>query len=103
MPIGGGACLAAFLMLPRLGWLQWLGAYSLTIYLYHIMAASFSRRALLAAGVTSPWVLVLAGTVLGIACPVVLHLICQRFGPTRLLVLGLRDRAPRAAPLARPA
>lgn len=92
---GCGACISAFLLLPRLGWLQWLGAFSLTIYLYHILATSMSRRVLGAAGVESPWLLVLVGTVAGIAIPVALHLLCLRFGLTRLMVLGLREKSPR--------
>ncbi|MFT4013421.1 MAG: acyltransferase [Paracoccus sp. (in: a-proteobacteria)] len=93
---GAGAAIAGFLLLPRLSWLQWLGAYSLTIYLYHILATSMSRRVLEKLGIESPWLLVLGGTALGIGLPVLLHLLSSRFALTRLLVLGLRDKsAPR--------
>lgn len=102
---GTGACVAGMLLLPRLRWLQWLGAFSLTIYLYHILATSMMRRVLAGAGVDLPWVQVLAGTVAGIALPVLLHLVCLRWPVTRLMVLGLRPRdgrrdQPRGASLA---
>lgn len=87
---GAGAAVAGILLLPRLNWLQWLGAYSLTIYLYHILATSMSRRVLERIGIESPWLLVLGGTALGIGLPVLLHLVSSRFALTRLLVLGLR-------------
>lgn len=89
---GAGACVSAFLLLPRLGWLQWLGAYSLTIYLYHIFATSAARRAMEAAGFSSPWVQVLIGTCAGIAFPVMLQLVAKRWGVSRLLVLGMRSK-----------
>ena len=92
---GGGACVSAFLLLPRLGWLQWLGAYSLTIYLYHIFATSAARRAMEAAGFASPWLLVLIGTCAGIALPVLLQIMAKRWGVTRLFVLGMRGKPAR--------
>ncbi|RJL02823.1 acyltransferase family protein [Paracoccus siganidrum] len=99
---GGGACVAAFLLLPRLGRLQWLGACSLTIYLYHILATSASRRVLERLDVDSLAIHVLAGTALGIALPVALHMLAMRWSGTRLLVLGLRAKgAARPAALPR--
>ena len=92
---GAGACVSAFLLLPRLGWLQWLGAYSLTIYLYHIFATSAARRAMEAAGVSSPWLQLLIGTCAGIAFPVLLQIMAKRWGVTRLLVLGMRSKPER--------
>ncbi len=102
--LGTGTCVTAFLLLPRLGWLQWLGAYSLTIYLYHIFATSGARRAMEAAGFSSPWLQVLIGTVAGIAFPVMLQTLAKRCAATRLLVLGMRDKpASRNLPAAHPA
>ena len=89
---GAGACVSAFLLLPRLGWLQWLGAYSLTIYLYHIFATSAARRAMEAASLSSPWLQVLIGTCAGIALPVLLQIVARRWRVTRLLVLGMRGK-----------
>lgn len=92
---GAGACVSAFLLLPRLGWLQWLGAYSLTIYLYHIFATSAARRGMEAAGLSSPWLQLLIGTCAGIALPVLLQIMAKRWGVTRLLVLGMRGKPAR--------
>ncbi len=94
LAFGSGLCVAALLTLPVIGWLRWLGAFSLTIYLYHILATSGARRGLSAVGIESPWVQVLVGTALGVLLPVLLHLVALRMAPTRLLVLGLRA-APR--------
>nr|WP_246175293.1 acyltransferase [Paracoccus limosus] len=90
--LGSGTSVAAFLLLPSLRWLSWLGAYSLTIYLYHILFTSTARRVLFSAGIDSPWAHVLIGTALGISLPIALHLLSNRFRLSRLLVLGLRDR-----------
>lgn len=89
---GCGICVAAFLMLPSLPWLSWLGAYSLTIYLYHILFTSTTRRLLLAAGIEAPWLNVLMGTAIGVGMPILLHLLANRYRLSRLMVLGLRDR-----------
>jgi peptidoglycan/LPS O-acetylase OafA/YrhL len=91
---GAGLCVVALLALPVLGWLRWLGAFSLTIYLYHILATSAARRALGALGVDSLWLLAIAGTAIGVLLPVILHLLAQRTALTRLMVLGLRPNWP---------
>lgn len=90
---GTGAVLSGILLLPRLGWLQWLGAYSFTIYLYHIFAASAVRRVLTSGGVSNEYVHLVAGTFLGVLLPVCLHFVCARVPLTRRLVLGLRPGA----------
>lgn len=89
---GTGLCVTALLALPVIDRLRWLGAFSLTIYLYHILATSAARRALSAAGVESPWLHVTIGTAAGILLPVCLHLMADRAAVTRLMVLGLRPR-----------
>lgn len=91
---GAGLCVAALLVLPVVGWLRWLGAFSLTIYLYHILATSGARRALGAVGVDSLWLQALAGTAIGVLLPVLLHLLAKRTALTRLMVLGLRPNWP---------
>lgn len=93
LAFGTGLCIAALLALPMLGWLRWLGAFSLTVYLYHILATSAARRAMLAFDIDSLWLQALFGTLAGIMFPIALHLLAMRSGPTRLLVLGLRPRA----------
>lgn len=92
LAFGTGLCLAAFLALPVIGWLRWLGAFSLTIYLYHILATSAARRVLDKVDVESVWVHLLIGTAAGILLPVCLHLLAQKTAATRLLLLGIRPR-----------
>lgn len=93
LAFGTGLCVASFLVLPVLGWLRWLGAFSLTIYLYHILATSMARRALNMLGVESVWLHVHAGTLARVLLPVSLHLLANRSAASRLLVLGLRPAA----------
>ncbi|AUH32508.1 hypothetical protein CUV01_03095 [Paracoccus tegillarcae] len=93
LAFGTGLCVAAFLALPVVGWLRWLGAFSLTIYLYHILATSAARRAMVALDIDSLWLQAAIGTLAGIAFPIVLHLLALRTGPTRLMLLGLRPGA----------
>lgn len=90
---GTGAVLSGIVLLPRLGWLQWLGAYSFTIYLYHIFATSAVRRVLASGGVSNEYVHLAVGTLLGVLLPVYLHFVCARLPIARRLVLGLRPRA----------
>nr|WP_162623730.1 acyltransferase [Paracoccus saliphilus] len=90
----GGACMTAMLVLPRLHWLSWLGAFSLTIYLYHIIVTSGVRRALQAIDVESLAVHLLLGTAFGILLPVLVQVVAARWQVTRLLVLGLRAHRP---------
>lgn len=87
---GGGACVVAILALPNIRHLSWLGAYSFTIYLYHIFATSGSRNLLYPLGVDSPYVHLVAGTALGIALPATLHLLASRSNLGRQIVLGLK-------------
>lgn len=87
---GSGACIAAILALPSIRSLRWLGAYSFTIYLYHIFATSGSRKLLMSLGIESPYTHFLIGTALGIALPASLHLIASRATLSRQILLGLR-------------
>ncbi|MCS6711579.1 acyltransferase [Brachybacterium sp. EF45031] len=61
--------------------LAYCGRTSLQIYLPHIIATAGSRVALGMAGVTHPWVHLIAGTVVGVAAPLVLWIIARRWMP----------------------
>jgi fucose 4-O-acetylase-like acetyltransferase len=90
LALGLAAPVGLMLALPRVSWLARFGAASFTIYLYHVLATSGSRRLLEAVGVEGTAPLLIAGVVLGIAFPLALHVLAERTGPTRRLVLGQR-------------
>jgi fucose 4-O-acetylase-like acetyltransferase len=79
-----------------------LGEYTFTIYLYHVLATSGMRRALMAVGVQSLAVHVLLGVAAGLLLPVALHraLLGWRMGAQ--FVLGIRRPAV-APPVLQPA
>ncbi|WP_410219261.1 acyltransferase family protein [Paracoccus sp. (in: a-proteobacteria)] len=91
--LASGSCLLTFMLLPHLRSLDWLGGFSLTIYLYHILATSATRRVLDTAGTDSLILHVLLGTLAGVAAPLILHLVMSQWSLTRLLFLGLKPRA----------
>ncbi|MBL3560141.1 acyltransferase family protein [Rhodovulum sulfidophilum] len=95
---GLGIALAMLLLMPRIGWLDALRPFSFTIYLYHVLATSATRRALLALDVTDVWVLFGCGLSTGLLVPVLLHLVIDRIPALRHPVLGLRrNRRPKPA------
>lgn len=87
---GVGACTLAMLAFPTFQSLAILGPYSFTIYLYHVIGTSGARRLLHGAGIDNPWINLLFGVVIGLALPVIIHLIAMRLGITRRIVLGLK-------------
>lgn len=95
---GLGIALAMLLLMPRIGWLDALRPFSFTIYLYHVLATSATRRALLALDVTDVWVLFGCGLSTGLLLPVLLHLVIDRIPLLRQPVLGIRrSRRPKPA------
>ncbi len=87
---GSGACVAAILAFPNIKYLSRLGAYSFTIYLYHIFFTSGSRKLLFSLGIESPYMHFFVGTIMGILLPATLHLFASRWRPSRQVLLGLR-------------
>ncbi|MBL3568920.1 hypothetical protein BV509_21170 [Rhodovulum sulfidophilum] len=95
---GLGIALAMLLLMPRIAWLDALRPFSFTIYLYHVLATSATRRALQALEVTDVWVLFACGLTTGLLVPVLLHLAIDRIPALRQPVLGLRrNRRPKPA------
>lgn len=76
---------------PAAGAVALVGRRSLEIFLAHIVVASGTRIVLVQAGVTDPWVHLVAGTVLGIGVPIVVAVVAERlrwtwvFGLPRVL------------------
>ncbi|MEM8789217.1 MAG: acyltransferase [Pseudomonadota bacterium] len=90
LSFGIAACVIGILVLPRLGWLAWLGPPSFTIYLYHVFATSGMRQALEAVGVTQTVLFMVCGIAAGVLLPIILHWMAGQTALTRRLVLGQR-------------
>ena len=90
---GTAAVLAVAALMARTplgGPLALVGRRSLEIFLAHVVVASGTRIVLVEAGVTDPWVHVLAGTVLGVLVPLGLVLVVERLGWSWLFGLPRR-------------
>jgi peptidoglycan/LPS O-acetylase OafA/YrhL len=95
---GAGICVAAMLVLPNLRQLSWLGAYSFSIYLYHIFATTGAREGLLSLGIDRVYVHLIVGTALGLALPAILHFLASKWQPSRQILLGLRSSTKPVTP-----
>lgn len=74
--------------------LAWLGGFSFTIYLLHVLATSPTRLILGHFGVHATWVLFIAGLVMGIGLPTAFQVAFRNVGWVQTLVLGERRTAP---------
>jgi peptidoglycan/LPS O-acetylase OafA/YrhL len=93
---GVASCLFLYLWKFRVGWLQLIGGYSYTIYLFHVFFTAGVTRLLLALhpGITDGWIFVLALPV-GVLGPTLLHHVVVRYRWPALLLLGIdRRRKP---------
>ncbi|SNX69479.1 acyltransferase-like protein [Cereibacter ovatus] len=93
LALGLGGCVVAMLALPRLTLIDRFGAYSFTIYLYHVFATSLTRRVLTQVGVDDPAIQIPLGLMAGLALPVLLHVLAARSPVSAALVLGVRRGA----------
>lgn len=84
-------CLRAFPLSAKP--LQWLGGYSLTIYLFHTLGLRLLF--LVGNGQSGPdWDLVVLGMtpLLGLGFPILIHMACERVPILATIALGLRGR-----------
>jgi len=73
---------------PRVGWLGWLGAFSFTIYLYHVFFTAGTRIALHGLGLFDLPLNWLLGCAVGVVGPALLELAIRRSAIARRLLLG---------------
>lgn len=88
--IGTASCVLLLFARVRIAPLAYVGAYSYTIYLFHVFFASASRIALTRWGVQTISVLFACGVLAGLLLPIVLDRILSRWRPARVLALGRR-------------
>lgn len=83
---------------PRLNALAWIGRYSFTVYLYHLIAAKIFHRAYALAGSPEPYSAALIGMGLAILVPIALHWAAVKMGgPVPVLTLGIASPGRRGA------
>jgi fucose 4-O-acetylase-like acetyltransferase len=92
---GLGLCLVLVLSAPRVAALEWIGPFSFTIYLYHVLGTAGMRELLQALGVEAVPLHYLLGLAAGILFPVALHLAAARVPALSGWVLGLWPRPGR--------
>lgn len=88
--IGASSCVLLLAARMRSTPLAYIGAYSYSIYLFHVFFTASSRIALTRSGVDNLAVLFLVGLVAGILLPILTDRILSRWRPTRVLALGRR-------------
>ncbi len=87
---GLSICAFLALTLPKIRMLEWIGPYSFTIYLYHVLATSATRRVLDKLGMEQDLTNYVLGLLAGILGPVLLHMLAMQTPIARRYVLGLR-------------
>lgn len=88
--LGLSACLFLFFLRIRNRWLEAIGAYSYSIYLFHVFGTAAFRHVALTLWPSMPRIaFFLAALVIGIAFPIVLHRIFIRHRASALLLLGI--------------
>lgn len=71
-----------------INWLVWMGSYAYTIYLFHSFGTSGGRIILHATGITNTALVFFVSLILGLFLPILIELVLDRFGITRMLFLG---------------
>jgi glucan biosynthesis protein C len=89
LAVGLSGSLALLYLMPRLRWLELIGAYSFTIYLFHPFAVAPSRMVLERLGVDAPSVLFAVGVTAGVLCPILLERVARQWPVARRWLLGL--------------
>lgn len=87
-------CLSLLLLKWEWKPLAFIGAYSFTIYLFHVPSAVGTRVLLKQAGVENLSMLFIAGTLAGIAVPILIETQCRKNRWAGLFLLGQRVRRP---------
>lgn len=87
---GCAIVLICYLTVPKIRLLEQISVFSFTIYLYHPLGTSASRRALSALGVENDLFVFTSGLLIGVAAPCALHWLLATTPLSARLFLGLR-------------
>lgn len=95
LAMAGGAVLILYLVVPRWPAMDRIAVYSFTIYLYHPLGTTLSRRLLDLLGIGNQYASFILGLLAGLLVPVLIHKAAAQSAVTARYVLGLRtDRRP---------
>lgn len=99
LAVGLSGSLVLLYFMPRVRWLEFVGAYSFTIYLFHPFAVAPSRKVLEALGYDAPALLFAVSVAGGLLCPIALERMGRQWPVARRWLLGLSvsSRAARTA------
>jgi fucose 4-O-acetylase-like acetyltransferase len=103
-PVAAAGCVFVFGMavrlvaaaryVPALGFVSYLGRISLTVLVVHIIGTATTRIVLARVfEIEAPWIHLVAGTVAGIALPVLVQAVCGQLGLLKILGLPRLHRA----------
>lgn len=73
---------------PKVKWLAWIGAYSFTIYLYHVFFSAPTRMVLTKIGVTNLEIQVFLGCLLAVAGPILMEVVLRNSSIASKILLG---------------
>jgi len=76
-------------------WLVYIGGFSYAIYLFHVFGTAGSRIFLTKLGLDSPVIIFFVSLAIGIALPIVMEMVIDRFKLTRYLFLGRKYESPK--------
>jgi len=92
LALGIGVILLAQFIFPKISLLDRLAVYSFTIYLYHPIGTGGVRRVLEVLDINAPTLHFVAGVIVGLVLPCLIHIVADRFVWSRWMLLGLRPK-----------
>jgi glucan biosynthesis protein C len=78
--------------MPPVRQLIWIGNFSFTIYLYHVLFTAGARIGMLAVGFQNNMAIFIVGLICGVAGPIGMELVLRRNATSRRLLLGQSGR-----------
>jgi glucans biosynthesis protein C len=72
----------------KVRWLVWVGSFAYSIYLFHAFGTAGARILIKKAGLASDAIVFLVSLMAGLLLPVILEMVLDRFGLTRMIFLG---------------
>jgi glucan biosynthesis protein C len=95
MIVGITAVLLLFKLQLRNTLLVWIGGYAYAIFLFHVFFTGGSRIALLKAGVSNQWIILIIGVLCALGFSILAAMVISRVKILRLCFLGLKRNEKR--------